>query len=56
MNGYEKLDVERKVVAMHAAGRTPSEIDDRLYLEPGTAHDIMVAHWKFDKDARTRHV
>lgn len=56
MNGYEKQDIEMKVVAMHSAGRTPSEIDERMYLEPGTAHDIMVARWKFDKEARLRHV
>ena len=43
-----------KVIALHSAGFAPSQIDERLNLAPGTAHDVMVKRWYEDKTARMR--
>lgn len=45
---------EAKVRALHAVGNPPSEIDRKMGLEPGTAHDVMVEFWWREKNARTR--
>lgn len=45
---------EQKIFALHSTGLAPSQIDEKLNLDPGTAHDIMVGHWRDDKTARMR--
>lgn len=45
---------EAKIRALHAVGHPPSEIDKKMGLEPGTAHDAMVEFWWREKNARTR--
>ena len=46
--------LETRIVALHSSGLAPSQIDSRLGLEPGTAHDVMVERWYLEKNARTR--
>lgn len=41
--------IEERVIALHSSGLTAHEIDERMNLECGTAHDVMVARWRFDK-------
>lgn len=54
MDMTQKKLLEQKVFSQHSLGLAPSEIDEKLHLEPGTAHDIMVEHWYQDKMARMR--
>lgn len=37
--------LEDAVALLHGIGMTPSEIDKRLDLDKGTAHDTMVDRW-----------
>lgn len=54
MDMTERKLLEFRVFAQHSTGLAPSQIDEKLKLEPGTAHDVMVEHWHQDKTARMR--
>lgn len=41
---------DKQIMAMLNAGNAPSEIDRRMKLIPGTAHDVIVGMWAYDKE------
>lgn len=51
MEGFIETEQERKVWTFHTQGFAPSEIDSKMSLDKGTAHDIIVGLWKRQKDA-----
>lgn len=51
MEGFLETEEERKVWTLHTQGLAPSEIDSKMKLDKGAAHDIIVGLWKRQKDA-----
>lgn len=43
------FELHKRVFALHQQGIAPSDIDRKLSLEAGTAHDSMVEIWHIDK-------
>lgn len=41
--------VERGVCILHRQGLAPSQIDEKMKLDKGTAHDIVVMLWAKQK-------
>lgn len=41
-----------RILNEHYAGNPPSDIDSKLMLMGGTAHDVIVAWWAFDKERK----
>ena len=48
------MDRNTIIHMFYALDKTPSEIDRKLHLEEGTAHDVIVKHWKDDSEAFKR--
>lgn len=46
LDGITVADEEDAVSMMMAVGYAPSEVDCKLSLAPGTAHDAKIAVWK----------
>ena len=51
---WPPTEVDDDVMMLHDAGHAPSEIDEVLEFEPGTAHDIIVNLWRLDKKGKRR--
>lgn len=51
---WPPTEIDDDVMMLHDDGHTPSEIDEVLELEPGTAHDIVVNLWKLDSAGKRR--
>lgn len=41
--------LESEVAYWHSTGMAPSEIDKKLKLDAGTAHDVMITKWAAEK-------
>lgn len=47
-------EIDRDILMLHDEGHTCSEIDLKLELAPGTAHDATVNLWTLDKQCEVR--